>query len=613
MRLLRPARPSLRFHVCLLALLVTGAAPAVAHAQTGQTVVADDFTARSATVVHDVPRTGARISASQIDPEGPRALAVLLVNFASAPSEPVSVERTREVVFTAPDSVNAYYREQSFGRVWFTADVFGWLTIDAPTTGCPYRDWSAAARATAGGRGIDLADYDHLVYVFPYMSACGWGGLGELPGDESWVNGAPTLRVIGHELGHNLGAHHANALRCTDGVGQGLSLAEEAACEQTEYGDPFSIMGGSASRHLNGWHKAHLGWIDGSGIRSITSTGDYTLSPVGFIGPGAQLLRISREDGTYLYVDFRRPFRTYFETFPLGSPAIGGVSVRIAPDLGSYVQSALVDAHPKTHSLDDAPLLPGEQLTDPVTGVTIATAAVTPWYATVRVTWPGRPGSADAPAADDSSPPTAPTGLAADGATVSWTASGDDVGVAGYWVLRDGSVVGSPLGTSFADETAVPERTYAYSVLAYDSAGNVGPESSALTVTMPARAPSTTPPAVAAPALPTLPAVPSPPPAVSRNDLALLAAPRIVGRARLGARLVARPARWSDAAPMRSWRWLRCRPQRGACTVIAGARQAKYRVTRKDVGFVLRVVETAAAGGLRATAASRLTARVERR
>jgi hypothetical protein len=98
-----------------------------------------------------------------------------------------------------------------------------------------------------------------------------------------------------------------------------------------------------------------------------------------------------------------------------------------------------------------------------------------------------------------------------------------------------------------------------------------------------------------------------------RVDLALLAAPRIAGRPRLGARLVAGPARWSDAAPARSWRWLRCRPQRGACTVIAGARRANYRVTRKDVGFVLRVVETATAEGARATAASRLTARIKRR
>jgi hypothetical protein len=194
MRLLRPARPSLRLHVCLLALLVSGAAPAFAHAQT---VVADDFTARSAAVAHD-PRSGARISAFQIEREGPRTLAVLLVTFASAPTEPFTADRAREVVFTAPDSVDAYYREQSFGRISFTGrlradgDVFGWLTIDAPTTGCPYRDWSTAARAAAAARGFDVAGYDHLVYVFPYVGACGWGGLGELPGDESWVNGAPT-------------------------------------------------------------------------------------------------------------------------------------------------------------------------------------------------------------------------------------------------------------------------------------------------------------------------------------------------------------------------------------------------------------------------------------
>jgi chitodextrinase len=463
-------------------------------------------------------RTGDTISVESIEPvaetsgavaglsDGARETAVLLVNFASSPAEPFTPEHARHVVFTGPDSVDAYYREQSFGGVALTGrlradgDVFGWLTIDSPTAGCPYRTWSAAARAAAQAAGADLAGYDHVVYAFPYVSACGWGGLGELPGDESWVNGLLTLRVVGHELGHNLGVHHANSLRCLDGAGQGLTLAEGESCAQTEYGDPFSIMGNSSSRHLSAWHKAHLGWIGGTGIHAVAATGNYTVWPLGYLTPGAQLLKIGRGDGSFIYVDFRRPYRSWFETFPAGSAAVTGVTVRLAPEIGSYVQSALVDAKPKTHSLEDAPLLAGEQLTDPVSGVTISVAAVTPWNATVRVTLPGPIAPTPPRAAGDRAAPTAAGGLAATpggGAVVlSWSPSTDDVGVAGYWLLRDGIVVGAPLGTAFVDDTAAPSRTYTYSVRAYDAAGNVGAETAGLAVTTPTGLADTTAPTV---------------------------------------------------------------------------------------------------------------------
>jgi hypothetical protein len=112
---------------------------------------------------------------------------------------------------------------------------------------------------------------------------------------------------------------------------------------------------------------------------------------------------------------------------------------------------------------------------------------------------------------------------------------------------------------------------------------------------------------------PPVPPPPPPPPGAEpgiRAGPALIAAPRIAGRARVGARLVARPGRWSGASLKRSYQWLRCHPPAGACSVIPQARRASYRPTRADVGFMLRVVETAANGTGRATAASRPSVRV---
>lgn len=104
------------------------------------------------------------------------------------------------------------------------------------------------------------------------------------------------------------------------------------------------------------------------------------------------------------------------------------------------------------------------------------------------------------PAADDTQAPTAPTNLAAGTVTatqvpLSWTASSDDQGVAGYRIFRGASQVGEVGGTSFTDTTVAPSTSYAYTVKAFDAVGNLSPASDPpLSVTTPAG--DTTPPAV---------------------------------------------------------------------------------------------------------------------
>lgn len=80
-------------------------------------------------------------------------------------------------------------------------------------------------------------------------------------------------------------------------------------------------------------------------------------------------------------------------------------------------------------------------------------------------------------AAPDTEAPTMPIGLQGNspsGAQIdlSWNASTDNVGVTAYDVRRDGSVVGSPSGTSFSDTGLTPATSYSYTVTARDAAGN---------------------------------------------------------------------------------------------------------------------------------------------
>lgn len=90
----------------------------------------------------------------------------------------------------------------------------------------------------------------------------------------------------------------------------------------------------------------------------------------------------------------------------------------------------------------------------------------------------------------DTTPPSAPTNLAASSVTSSsvvlgWTAATDDRGVTGYRIYRDGTQVGTSTTTAFTDATVLSSTTYAYAVRAQDAAGNLGPASTSLSVTTP--------------------------------------------------------------------------------------------------------------------------------
>lgn len=91
----------------------------------------------------------------------------------------------------------------------------------------------------------------------------------------------------------------------------------------------------------------------------------------------------------------------------------------------------------------------------------------------------------------DTTPPAMPTGLSAQATSstqvnLSWTASSDNVGVAGYKIYRDGAQVGTSSGTTFQDTSLTASTTYAYSVSAYDAAGNESARTNPVSVTTPA-------------------------------------------------------------------------------------------------------------------------------
>jgi calcineurin-like phosphoesterase family protein len=104
------------------------------------------------------------------------------------------------------------------------------------------------------------------------------------------------------------------------------------------------------------------------------------------------------------------------------------------------------------------------------------------------------PASATSPHASggpaDSTPPTTPnklkaTALGPGQVNLSWKKASDNVGVTRYEIFRGGVRIGTSTWTSYTDLGVAKQKSYAYTVDAIDSSGNVSARSSRTTVTTP--------------------------------------------------------------------------------------------------------------------------------
>ncbi len=131
-------------------------------------------------------------------------------------------------------------------------------------------------------------------------------------------------------------------------------------------------------------------------------------------------------------------------------------------------------------------------------------AAVT-WYTyhVAAVNGESLAGPLSAPATEltpDGTPPTAPPSLVATavGTTridLSWLAAKDpETGISNYRIYRNGTLVDTTRGTTFADTGLTPATTYVYEVAARNGAGAMGPRSAPATATTAALPPPPPPP-----------------------------------------------------------------------------------------------------------------------
>jgi hypothetical protein len=334
-------------------------------------------------------------------------LAVIMVTLPGATSFAVSPEEVNQTYFGATDSVAAFMSAASYGTVTVTGATFGPFAVNGDTHYCSVGDWATSANAAAALGGVDLQSFDYFAYLFPRVGSCPWAGMAAVGDSASYIN-APAKGKVGlyhavHELMHDLGAGHANGLRCNSG-GTALALSAPASCTAPAYQDPYSVMGIGAVRLPSAWERLAVGFLGDEDVARVASTayGRYTIGDANSTSEATRLLLIERNGGGLLAIDYRRP-TVAFDDYDARDPGVNGAIVRVVNP--GDMDTQLVDAAPETSSWRDAPLGAGQTFIDTQDDVQISVVESGPTSVTIDV----QPVGVQPPIDTTTPPPTPPT------------------------------------------------------------------------------------------------------------------------------------------------------------------------------------------------------------
>lgn len=268
--------------------------------------------------------------------------AILILRVTMSDGVPyASRDSVASYMFAETNSVARYFLDNTRGKTTFNGDVgndgaydIHDVSINASAAAdCNYSSWGSLADQQAQSIGLSLSLYRHVMYILPSNTNCGWLGLASLGGSRSWIKGG-SQGVLAHELGHNLGMHHASTDPENDGT------------INSEYGDQSCVMGSAYWRFLNAPHMTQLGTFSAFPNQVVNvTTGTYQLSSLSAdpeTAPHPQVLRIQKGTGSeYYYFSLRTPF-SYDAT--LSSTYTRGVSVhRFVGGRSYYIKTLAPD------------------------------------------------------------------------------------------------------------------------------------------------------------------------------------------------------------------------------------------------------------------------------
>jgi uncharacterized protein (TIGR03437 family) len=341
--------------------------------------------------------------------QGESKVAVLLLDFPfiAFPTTWYTSDEWRTMFFSSsPPSMTSFFTEVSYGKTQLKGDVFGPIHLSKTYQYAVTSERVDALKEAIGivGKTADMREYDRFVVLMPVNSGSGGNGGGDcMPWEAPTgyfsarvvflgidIRAKPSvsalLYLINHEMGHNLGPHHATFL----GFGANTVGPPGALGNFVDYGDPYSVMGSGTLEsvseligHFSARHRLVAGWLNmGTHIQDVQQGAQFRLEPIESDPPGLKALRIRRLPASdqWFWVEYRQPLGYDADLARYTSKVFGGVLVQYEDSMqpstgGTKVQTLLLDMHPETPgTLKDAALESGAIWSDPFGPVTIQVA-----------------------------------------------------------------------------------------------------------------------------------------------------------------------------------------------------------------------------------------------
>ncbi len=230
----------------------------------------------------------------------------------------------------------------------------------------------------------DSAVVDNCYYGFATIGSAGSGGavfIADL-----------NQSLLAHELGHNLGLHHANSLTCAtrqDAVfGSGSGFGPD--CADRSYDDLLDVMGysgpGFGEGNINGPHLDVMGLLPASVRKIGTGTTTVKIRPLSAASAEGRVLRIADPTGVTYYVEYRTS--SGLDAVPLQSvdrPSPGVRILRPDPRYRDGSGSYELDTTPTTAWDYQRALAPGSSFTSASGRVRVSVTGQNPQEATLVV------------------------------------------------------------------------------------------------------------------------------------------------------------------------------------------------------------------------------------